>query len=117
MSWVGSDGLVRSRIRDGIDFVLEDSIDALDATKRLAKTLPTGVIVDCAGVRSASRESREFWSRAEALEALSCMAIVVTSPIARVIASFFVRLVRPGFNVKLFSSELEAVEWVRSLSP
>lgn len=116
-SWVGADRIVRSQIRADIDFSLDDSIAALAATRALAKRLPVAVLVDCRLVRSATRESRLYWEGQEARESLSAMALLVASPVSRVIASFFVRLVRPEFNVRLFSTEADAVSWLRQVDP
>jgi hypothetical protein len=116
-NWVGADLIVRSQIKGDIDFSLEDSVAALAATRRLAKRLPFVVLVDCRQVRSASRESRLYWEGREARESLAAMALLVASPVSRVIASFFVRLVRPEFNVRLFSSEDDAVRWLRQIDP
>ena len=111
-NWVGADGIVRSVIRPGTDFTLEDSEAALAATRALVATLPTPVLVDCRGVQSASRESRLFWQRPDVQGSLSAMAILVGSPVSRAIASFFLHLVRPDFKIRVFSSEAEAAAWL-----
>jgi hypothetical protein len=115
--WVASDGFVRSQIRPGADFVLQDSIDAMMATRELAASLPSPVLVDARGVRTASRESRLYWAGSDARATLSAMAVLVASPVSRVIASFFIRLVRPGFRVRIFDAEADAVAWLRAGAP
>lgn len=112
-TWLGHDGIVRSQIRPGIDFTLDDSVAALAATRTLAVSLPTPVLVDCSTVRTASRESRLYWQGPEARGTLSAMAIMVGTPVSRVIASFFLRLVRPDFRVAIFSDEASAVRWLK----
>jgi hypothetical protein len=114
-TWVGADGIVRSQIRPGSDFSVEDSADALRGVRALADRSPAPVLVDARGVRTASREARLYWERPEARDALSAMGIVVGSPVSRIIATFFIRLVRPGFLVRIFSSEEDAVAWLREV--
>jgi hypothetical protein len=115
-NWVGADGFMRSKIRAGTDFTVEDSQAALRATKTLVTELPTPVLVDCRGVRTATRDSRLFWETPEAKRTLSAMAMLVGSPVSRMIVSFFVRLVRPDFQLRSFTSEEDAVRWLREVS-
>lgn len=111
-TWLGADGVVRAWIRPHTDFALEDSVAALAATRVLAPSLPVSVLVDCSGVRSASRAARTFWENEDARGSIDAMALVVGSPVSRMIATFFLRLVRPDFRVRLFSSERDAVSWL-----
>jgi hypothetical protein len=114
-NWVGADGIMRSKIRAGTDFTVEDSKAALCATRTLVTVLPASVLVDCRGVRTATRESRLFWESPDAKRTLSAMAMLVGSPVSHMIVSFFVRLVRPDFKVRSFTSEEDAVRWLREV--
>ena len=40
-------------------------------------------------------------------------AIIVDSPVSRLIGSFFLGLNKPPFPTKLFTSEADAVEWLK----
>jgi hypothetical protein len=44
------------------------------------------------------------------------MAIVTTSPVARMIANLFFGLKPPPYPSKMFSDEKEAVEWIRQFN-
>jgi len=115
--WTGEDGIVRSQIRPGIDFTVEDSAESLAATRSISGDVPVPVLVDGRGVRSATRESRLFWASDEVSATISAMAILVGSPVSRMIASFFIRLVRPGFRLRIFSDEAAAVRWIKEGCP
>lgn len=44
------------------------------------------------------------------------MAIVTTSPVARMIANLFFGLKPPPYPAKMFSNEKDAVEWIRQFN-
>jgi hypothetical protein len=49
-------------------------------------------------------------------EVTKAMAIVTTSPVARMIANLFFGLKPPPYPAKMFSNEKEAVEWIRQFN-
>jgi len=65
-----------------------------------------------ANSRPPTKEERDFI--AEVInEVTQAMAIVSTSPVARMIANLFFGLKPPPYPAKMFSNEKEAVEWIR----
>ncbi len=111
--WVASDGFVRSQIRPGARFVLEDSVAAVHRLRMLAAALPAPVLVDARGISSATVEAQLYFTGPLASESVAVMAVLVGSPLSRVIVEFFMRLVRPRFATRAFTSEAEAVAWLR----
>lgn len=60
------------------------------------------------------REARAFFASEEYITRLSCQtALVVGSPVSRVIASFFVGINRPRYPHKVFDDPEQALEWLR----
>jgi hypothetical protein len=59
------------------------------------------------------REARAFFASEEYMRLCSQTALVVGSPVSRVIASFFVGLNRPKYPVKVFEDPELAAEWLR----
>lgn len=43
---------------------------------------------------------------------VAAMAILVDSPVTRVVANFFVRVATPPYPVRLFTSTADAVQWL-----
>ena len=86
--------------------VLEVGLEIIDGPK------PTLVLMqDMARV---DRDARAFFASEEYMTRLSCQtALVVGSPVSRVIANFFVGLNRPSYPHKVFDDAERAITWLR----
>jgi hypothetical protein len=69
------------------------------------------VIADIRSIASVNREAREMY-RAQS-ENTTVLALVVKSPLSRMIGNFFVGLSRLSYPVRLFTDEVEALRWLR----
>lgn len=103
---------VLARVDQGADMDLDDARAALAATFRVAGGVRRPVLVDFRGIRSESKAAREYFVSDEAVDMYSAVAILVASPVSRVIGSFFMRLSRHKVPTRLFSDETEAIDWL-----
>lgn len=86
--------------------VLEIGLQIADGPK------PTMVLMrDMARV---DREARAFFASQQYMQLCSQTALVVGSPVSRVIGSFFVGLNQPTYPVKIFDDPEHAAAWLRS---
>ena len=75
--------------------------------------LPTLVIFD--RVKGSSKGARDFFAKNPENQAVSSrVALVVNSPIARVVANFFIGLNKTDFPTRLFNDRGAALDWLRS---
>jgi hypothetical protein len=72
-------------------------------------------LIDIRNIRSITREAREYLASAEASEPLTAVGLLTTSPISRVIGNFFLGLNRPPHPIRMFTSEEEAIAWLRGI--
>ncbi len=110
---LGEDGIVRYTLKAGAVETLDDARDAIAAVVKLGKGKKCPFLADLRGVKSASREVRQYYAGEAAARAAAAAAILVGSPISRMIGSFFLGLNKPGIPVRLFASESEATEWLK----
>ncbi len=73
------------------------------------------LLADMRRVRSVSSEARAFSSSDEVIEVVAAQAMLVGSPVTRVIASFFVRVSQPPFPVRMFDDGPAAARWLTGL--
>ena len=59
------------------------------------------------------REARAFFASEEYMRLCSQTALVVGSPVSRVIGNFFVGLNRPTYPCKIFDDPELAAQWLR----
>lgn len=74
------------------------------------RTLPS--IVDISLVKRVPKETRIFFSSAQAGEGLSAIAVVISNPVTRTIGNFFLKFHQPNYPCKMFTSLDEASVWV-----
>jgi len=108
-------GFVHARLDDGSTMELEDARDAVADTWRVAGERRRPVLVDMSGVKQESRAARLYFVSDEAVARYSAVAILVASPVSRVIGTFFLRLAEHKVPTRLFTREAEAVSWLGSL--
>lgn len=107
-----SRGFVHARLDQGATLDLEEARDALRATWIVAGERRRPVLVDMTGLREQSREARLYFVSDEAVARYSAVAILIASPVSRVIGTFFFRLTTHKVPTRLFTSEAEAIAWL-----
>ena len=112
--WRDGDGIIRVKIKPHIDLNLADAQEALRAIDGLCEGRKRPVLVDITEIKSMDREARVFFAGPETAQVESAAALVVRSPLTRAIGNFFMGLNKPLFPTRLFTSEAEALSWLKS---
>lgn len=111
--WVGEDGIVRIIFVPGAEVTLRDAREIMDAYHKLRKGRRLPLLVDTRRMRSNSREARHLFAGEEAQGSATAAAIIVDTPVTRVLANFYLGLSKPRLPSRLFSSEDEALAWLK----
>jgi hypothetical protein len=111
--WLGSDGIGRITYAPQSEITLAEAQYVLAALAQQTGGVAVPTCVDISQARSMTSESRQYFSGEAANHSVRAVALVVGSPVSRVLASFFMSLNRPAFPTKLFTSEPEAIAWLR----
>lgn len=115
---------VRVWLDDGIVYesfsVAHVQLGHVEAMERAIRELagPAGrvlLLADLAGLRSISSEARAYAASEALVELVDGQAFLIRSPVARVVASFFVRVFHPPFPVRLFNEADAASQWLHGL--
>jgi hypothetical protein len=117
-NWLREDGILQSATLPGASQSLADAHENTAAYARLTggKRLP--LLMDLRSVSGPlHREAREFYSGAEYARVVSATALLVGSPVGRLIGTFVLRLNRPVSPIRIFTSEPEAVAWLEGYRP
>ncbi|MDQ3335699.1 MAG: STAS/SEC14 domain-containing protein [Myxococcota bacterium] len=111
-------GFMRAVMRTGCEMGLEDAQKNLAAIFELGGRQRGLVLVDMRGVRSQSREARQYFATSdEALQATLAVALLIGSPVSRVLANFFLRLNPQRIPTALFTAEEAAITWLMEHRP
>jgi hypothetical protein len=110
-TWMGKDGIARTRVKDGAEIVLEDAKANSVAVCSLVGPEKFALIVDTRQIKSITKEARDYFSLNGRESRVVAFAILIDSPLSRIIGNFFMGLNKPRVPVKLFNRESRAVDW------
>lgn len=112
---VDPDGFILATMKDGVRFELDDAEEAVAAVQRLVPDRRTSVLVDMRRIQSQSREARAYFTGPEAVARLDGVALLVSSPVSRMIATFFLRFRQQPIPTRIFDDEAPARAWLRGI--
>ena len=115
--WLGDDGIIGSVYLPGAEDTRADAVENVRAFETLASGRRTPILIDARVVASLSREARVHYASPESLRTVLAMAILVGSPVSRMIGNFFLTLNKPLVPIRLFTGEAEARAWLRGFLP
>ena len=111
--WLGEDGIVQINHFPNSEETLADAKENLASVVKVGKGKRCPLFVDLRNVKSTTREARIFYAGEKSAKAVNAVAGLISSPVSRIIGNFFLGINRPKFPVKLFTSETEAIEWLK----
>lgn len=91
---------------------LNDAKENVAAIYELGGRQRNRVLVDTRAMRWQTKQARDYFVGPEAAEATLAVALLVGSPVSRVIGNFFLRFGDHRFPTALFSDEEGAVRWL-----
>ena len=110
-----SDGILRFRCFPGAALTEDDARANVEACIAASEGRLRPCIVDMSQVLGIDRSARRYHSSYEhSGRHYLAIALLVGSPLSRVIGNFFVGLNRSTFPLRLFTSEEEAIAWLRT---
>ncbi|NTW03029.1 MAG: STAS/SEC14 domain-containing protein [Oscillochloris sp.] len=106
--------LVRATTRSNVDQVLVDAQANLDAIAQVTQGQSFTLLVDMRQIKSQDREAREHYIH-KMTPGLRATAILIGSPMSRIIGNLFLGFSRGSVPTKIFTSEDEALAWLRTM--
>ncbi len=110
---LGKDGIFYCVLKQDSDVTLEEARKVVAKMKEMNGGLARPTLVDIRSIRSISREARAFFAGVENAEVQKAAALIVSSSISRIVGNFFIGLNKPIVPTKLFTSEVDALNWLK----
>lgn len=114
-TWMGEDGVARTQVKAGSEVILEDAQENSNAVNGLVGPPTYSLVIDTRKIKSISKEARDFFSMRGRESRVFAFAILVDSPLSKIIGNFFMGLNKPRVPVKLFTKEEKAIDWCKKL--
>jgi len=93
---------------------LEDAVSNIATVVKLTKGKASPLFVDIRGAKSITLDARKYFSGKESGDAATATALFVGGSVSRVLGNFFLRLDKPDYPISLFSSEPDAIQWLKT---
>lgn len=105
------DGIVHLVWAPRVAITLEDALAAIEAMAQLTGGRRGPLLVDTRDVGPMDRRARtEFAGRGDLV---SAVALIVETPLSRMMGSFFLSVAKPMAPTRLFDDEATALAWLR----
>ncbi|MFH1682495.1 MAG: STAS/SEC14 domain-containing protein [Candidatus Woesearchaeota archaeon] len=111
--WLGEDQVARVFFSPNAQVTLQDAKDHFAACLKASRGERHPVLVDIRNLKSVEHPARKFFADESFSKFTKASALLVGSPLSKVLGSFFIGLNRPPYPIRIFSSEDEALEWLK----
>ena len=110
--WLRPDGIVQSQWVPQVEIGLEDATAAIEAMTELTGGRRSPLLVDMRDTGPQTRPARLELARRDDL--VSAVALIVGTPLSRMLGNFFLGVNRPSYPTRLFDNEASAVAWLQT---
>jgi hypothetical protein len=111
--WLRDDGIVQVVGLPGAELNRADAEDSVVSCWEVAEHRCLPVLCDVRPVKSVDRGARSYYANVRADRACPAAALLVGSALTRMIGGFVMGLVPKPVPIRMFTSEPEAVAWLR----
>jgi hypothetical protein len=109
--WLRPDGIVQLAWAPRTAMVLKDALAATEAMTQLTGGRRSPLLVDTHDIGAMERPARvEFTRRGDLV---SAVALVVGTPLSRMMGNFFLSVSKPVAPTRLFDNEASALAWLQ----
>ena len=110
--WLRDDGISHYVYHSGVKITLEDAKEIGAKHLEAASGIRYPILVDMKNILGLDNDARKYFS---ANDFYLAVAMLIESPVSRVIANFFIGISKPPAPIKMFTSKEKAIEWLKRL--
>jgi len=112
-TWMGEDGIARTKVKPFANVTLKEARENTESVDSLfiGKAFP--LLIDSLDIQSMNKEARDHFSVNNRSTCINSFAVVIASPVSRVIGNFFMGINKPHVPARLFNNEKDALKWLK----
>jgi hypothetical protein len=111
-TWLHEDGICRTVTKPGCIVGINEAEENSAAVNSFFTGRKFPLLVDARHIRSMTREARSHFSTNGRKTNINSFALIVQSPLSRIIGNFFMSLNKPEIPARIFDNEDEALRWL-----
>ena len=108
--WLREDGIIQDFVLPTAEYTLEDAKQGLAAIDQVSNGKLRPMLVDLRNIKTIDRAARQ---EAAAFEGVTSSAILIGSALSWFIGNIIIKFTDNVSRVGLFTSEAEAIEWLK----
>jgi len=109
--------IIMAEFGDATEMDIEDARRSTKLMIEITNGEQRPLLVDFKHLKSQTKECREYYAKdPEHVKTYSAVAILVGSPLTRVIANFFMGINKPVRPTRLFEDRDRALEWLKQFA-
>lgn len=112
-TWMGKDGIARTKVKPQAEVTIKESLENSKAVNSLRSDKKFPLLIDARHIKSISKEARDNFSIRNRETMINSFAVIIESPLSRIIGNFFMGLNKPSVPAKLFNNEQDAIAWLK----
>ncbi|WP_317897296.1 DUF7793 family protein [Aurantibacillus circumpalustris] len=112
-TWMGEDGICRTKTKPMAEISIKEAIENSAAVSSYYTDKKFPLLIDARNIKYMEREARKHFSTNGRDIKINCFAIMVKSPLSRMIGNFFMGLNKPFIPARLFDEEDKAIKWLK----
>ncbi|MBL7934085.1 MAG: STAS/SEC14 domain-containing protein [Bacteroidia bacterium] len=112
-TWMGRDGICRTKTKPLAEINVEEAIENSNAVNSFYTVRKFPLLVDARNIKYITKEARKQFAITGRETSITSFALMVNSPLSRVIGNFFMGLNKPAVPARLFDNEDEAIQWLK----
>ena len=106
------EGILYCEFADNLEVTLEVAKVCVAARIGFSKEKSYPALIYMKGIKSVTKEAREYMAK-EGVQLLTAGALVISSPLSKVIGNLFLRINKPPIPTQIFTNEKEAKKWLK----
>ena len=109
-----SSGIILCSVIKDVIMDLEDGKENVEVFKKLGNGKLVPVLVDIRETFTITKVCRNYYASKEAATVMTSVALIIGSPLSRLLGNFMIGLNKTVFPTKLFTNKKEAIKWLKT---
>lgn len=109
-----SSGIVNCIVLKDVYMDLEDGEENIEVIKQFGDGKLVPVLVDIRESFEITKACRNYYGGSYSSTVMSAVALIIDSPLSRLLGNFMLGLNKPLFPLKLFKNKTEAKKWLKT---
>ena len=110
---IAEDGILYIECKPNTIMTISEGRQSTEIGEKLIAGKPVPMLCDLTNVVKMTQECRRYFSGPEHATIYTKCALMITSPIGKIIGNFFLGANRPIKPTRLFTSRKEAIAWLK----